>query len=161
MLDFWREKLQACCLKNLYFFHISVVLCLKQASFSAVMVVSTHPSKTFFAIDGLVEFFTALEIPVSISPDPECFPKMPEKKSGQTTRNQTPKALPEFRKCQTKKIKFSYQNIVKLIYYNIHWAFLTFHFYLVPKGLLEEYQRSPKSKFAKQYIEVSVIDGFL
>ena len=161
MLDFWREKLQACCLKNLYFFHISVVLCLKQASFSAVMVVSTHPSKTFFAIDGLVEFFTALEIPVSISPDPECFPKMPEKKSGQTTRNQAPEARPEFRKCQTKRIKFSHQDIVKLIYYNIQRAFLTFHFYLVPNSLLEEYQRSPKSKFAKHYIEVLFIDGFL
>ena len=75
------EKLQACCLKNTYFFHRSVVLRLKQASFSAVMVVSTLPSRTFFAIDSLVEPFTALEIPVSISPDPECFPKMPEKKN--------------------------------------------------------------------------------
>ena len=103
MLDFWREKLQACCLKNLYFFHISVVLRLKQASFSAVMVVSTHPSRTFFAIDGLVEFFTALEIPVSISPDPECFPKMPEKKIWSDNQERNAKSQTRIQKMPNKK----------------------------------------------------------
>ena len=120
MLDFSMEKLQACCLKNIYFFHRSIVLRLKQASFSAVMVASTLPSRTFFAIDGLVESFTALEIPVSISPDPECFPKMPEKKIRSDNQKSNARSQTRIQKMPNKKIEFSYQNIAKLIYYNIH-----------------------------------------
>ena len=105
MLDFSMEKSHDCCLKYPCFFHKFVVLRLEQGFFSAVMVVSTLPWKTFFAIDSLVEIFTAIEIPASISPDPECFCKMPEKKiRPDNLENQTADARPEFRKNQTKKI---------------------------------------------------------
>ena len=62
-------------LKNPNFFQTSVIFRLKQAPFSAVRVVSTLPLKPFLVIDILVESFTAGEIPVSISADPDCLPR--------------------------------------------------------------------------------------